>query len=48
MVLLAESEEDLLGEINVWKTGLEVRCVIVNTGKLRVMRCEVRAGLTEH
>jgi hypothetical protein len=44
LVLIAESRDQLLKRIRVWKEGLEVRGLRVNVGKTKVMRCQVGSG----
>ena len=39
LVLVAETEELLMGKLHKWKRGLRV-----NIGKTKVMRCQVRIG----
>jgi hypothetical protein len=42
LVLIAESEEELLDRIKIWKRGLEAKGLRVNMGKTKILRC--RAG----
>ena len=40
LVLVAESEKELLEKIKLWKQGLEVNGLRVNMEKTKVMRCQ--------
>ena len=44
LVLMAESEEELVVKIRKWKAGVEDKGLRVNMGKTKVMRCRVDAG----
>ena len=39
LVLIAESEKELLERIEVWKGGLEAKGLRVNMGKTKIMKC---------
>ena len=44
LVLIAESEVELVEKIRNWKAGMEDKGLRVNMGKTKVMRCRVDAG----
>ena len=44
LVLMAESEVELVEKIRKWKAGMEDKGLRVNMGKTKVMRCSVDAG----
>jgi hypothetical protein len=44
LVLMAESEVELVEKIRKWKSGMEDKGLRVNMGKTKVMRCGVDAG----
>jgi len=37
LVVIAETEEDLIKRLNEWKNNVENRCMIVNMNKTKVM-----------
>jgi Reverse transcriptase (RNA-dependent DNA polymerase) len=43
LVLMAESEEQLLEKLRKWKISMEKKGLRVNMGKTKVMRCQVDA-----
>jgi len=47
LVLMAESEADLLNKIKRWKAGLEEKGLKVNTNKTKVMVCHRDSGQPE-
>ena len=49
LILMAESEESLHDKIVKWKSGLEAKCLKMNTGKTKVMfSCSCRQSTMEH
>jgi hypothetical protein len=44
LVLLADSEEELVKKLNTWKSGLEEKGLRVNIGKTKVMRSRLHDG----
>ena len=44
LVLIAESELELLNRLNVWKESLEVKGLRINMGKTKVMVCQAKSG----
>jgi hypothetical protein len=41
LVLIAESENELMAKLKIWKKGFEEKGLKVNVGKTKVMRCSV-------
>jgi hypothetical protein len=44
LVLIAETEEQLLDMLKHWKDGMESKGLRVNIGKTKVMKCQYRSG----
>ena len=44
LVLMADSEEQLVEKIRKWKVGMEEKGLRVNLGKTKVVRCRDGAG----
>jgi len=44
LVLIAESEEELLERLGQWKCGFEKKGLKVNVGKTKVMKCSTESG----
>ena len=42
LVLMAETEEDLVEKLKKWKNGMEEKGLRVNLGKTKVMRCQIQ------
>ena len=47
LILMAESREQLVERIKIWKNKLEGKGLRVNVGKSKVMRCHVGDGEPE-
>jgi hypothetical protein len=47
LVLMAETEELLLGKVEIWKQKVEAKGLRVNIGKTKVMKCQVRSERLE-
>ena len=45
LVLIAETEEELLGKIRVWKKGMEAKGLRVNMAKTKILECHVGSGV---
>jgi hypothetical protein len=47
LVLLAESEEELMEKFRHWKDGMEAKGLRVNMEKTKVMKCQIQYGMAE-
>ena len=47
LVLMSETEEQLIVKLRKWKEGMEAKGLRVNLGKTKVMRCRVGTGQIE-
>src|SRR5206468_1394180 len=47
LVLIAESEEELLVRLATWKEGLELNGLKVNVAKTKVLKCSVASEVFE-
>ena len=48
LVLIAETEEELLDMLKRWKEGMELKGLRVNIGKTKVMKCQYRSEQVEN
>ena len=47
LVVMAESEEELLERVRTWKEGMEAKGLRVNMGKTKIMKCHDKSGQME-